>query len=247
MPSLPGVLDRLLERLSRLVPLVSLLAAGAVHAYLMSRTIPELPWAAGGLFAASVALTRLSLVFALLPALLTAYATPALMMVAVGESGAHDPLVWLALLAGPVVAASDWSRWHTPRLWTPLLATWAVVVAVTWPIIAGREIDFSLLAAATFDTPNGLVAPPPPLAAAAITGAAMKQLIGILWIDLLWKRFGADRVLRLERWVLAPLVISIIVGSIAGLYQRYVDSDWLSYWQWSDLGRSASLLGTLTL
>jgi O-antigen ligase len=242
MPSSPGALDRTLERLSRLVPLVSLLAAGAAHAYLMSRTIPELPWVAAGLFAVSVSLTRLSLVFALLPALLTAYATPALMMVAVGEAGAHDPLVWLSLLAGPLVASSDWSRWHTPRLWTPLLAMWALVIGVTWPIIAGREIDFSLLAAATFDTPNGLLAPPPPLAAAAVTGAAMGQLIGILWIDLLWQRFGSDRVARLERWILTPLVVSIIAGSTAGLYQRYVDPTWLSYGPWSPMGRSGSLM-----
>lgn len=242
MPSLPGVPDRLLERFTRVVPLVSLLAAGAAHAYLMSRTIPELPWAAGGLFAASFALTRLSLPFALLPALLTAYASPALMLVAFGEAGAHDPLLWLCLLAGPLVASSDWSRWHTPRLWTPLLAMWAFIIALTWPIIAGREIDFSLLAAATYDTPNGLLAPPPPLAAAAVTGAAMGQLVGLLWVDLLWQRFGADRLGRMERWILPPLVVSIVAASIGGLYQRYVDPTWLPFWQWQQMGRSASLM-----
>ena len=231
-----------MERLSRLVPLVSLLAAGAAHAYLMSTRVPELPWAAGGLFVASFAMTRLSLPFALMPALLLAYATPALMLVAVGEAGAHDPLIWLSLLAGPLVASGDWSRWHTPRLWTPLLAMWALMIALTWPIIAGREIDFSLLAAATFDTPNGLLAPPPPLAAALVTGAAMGQLLGILWVDLLWQRFGAERLGRMERWILTPLAISSVIGSVAGLYQRYVDPGWLPFWQWQQMGRSASLM-----
>ncbi len=158
--------------------------------------VPALPWAAGALFAASFALTRLAFPFALLPALLLAYASPALMLGAVGEAGAPDPLAWLSLLAGPIVASSDWSRWHTPRLWTPVLAMWALTIAVTWPIVAGREIDFSLIAAATLDTPNGLLAPPPPIAAATVTGTALGQLLGILWLDLLWQRFGTDRLER---------------------------------------------------
>jgi hypothetical protein len=208
----------------------------------MSRTVPALPWAAGALFAASFALTRLSLPFALLPALLLAYASPAFLLVAVGEAGARDPLAWLSLLAGPIVASSDWSRWHTPRLWTPLLAMWALTIAVTWPVVAGREIDFSLLAAATFDTSNGLLAPPPPIAASAITGTALSHLLGLLWLDLLWQRFGAERLGRVERWILTPLALSIVVASIGGLYQRYVDPNWLSSWQWPQLGRSASLM-----
>jgi len=221
---------------------VSVLSAGAAHAFLLSQTVPALPWAAAVLFAASLALSRLSLPFALLPALVTAYASQALILVAVGEAGTRDPLAWLSLLAGPIVAFCDWSRWHTPRLWTPLLAMWALTIAVTWPVVAGREIDFSLLAAATLDTSNGVLAPPPPIAAAVVTGTALSQLLGILWLDLLWQRFGADRLTRMERWILMPLALSIVVASIAGIYQRYVDPTWLPISPWAKLGRSASLM-----
>ena len=208
----------------------------------MSHVVPALPWAAGALFAASFALTRLAFPFALLPALLLAYTSPALMLGAVGEAGAPDPLAWLSLLAGPIVASSDWSRWHTPRLWTPVLAMWALTIAVTWPIVAGREIDFSLIAAATLDTSNGLLAPPPPIAAATVTGTALSHLLGILWLDLLWQRFGTERLERMERWILLPLALSIVVASMAGVYQRYVDPTWLPLSPWSELGRSASLM-----
>ena len=125
--------------------------------------------------------------------------------------------MWLALLAGPLVAASDWSRWHTPHAGLIALAAWAFVMALTWPIIARREIDFSLVAARTLDTPNGLLAPPPPTSAAAVVLAALGQLLGLLWLDLLWARFGADRLRHAERLVFLPLVVSIALACAAGL------------------------------
>ncbi|MGH9175701.1 MAG: hypothetical protein ACRD1H_15150, partial [Vicinamibacterales bacterium] len=208
-----------MERFSRLIVLISTLAAGVAHAFLVSHTVPAVPWAAAAALVLSFALARLSLPLALMPALLLTYAAPAVLMVGFGTtSAAHDILVWLALVAGPIVAASDWSRWHTPPSWTPWLVAWALVIAATWPIVAGREVDFSLVAARTFDTPNGIGAGPPPLAAARITHSALGQLVGILWLDLLWARFGGDRVGRAERWVFVPLVVSIALGSVAGLY-----------------------------
>jgi O-antigen ligase len=230
-------------RLSRLIVLVSILAAGVAHAVLVSHALPALPWASGVAFAVSFALTRLSLPLALMPALLLAYTAPAVMMVGFGATrGTHDILVWLALFAGAVVAASDWTRWHMPPAWTPWVVAWALVIAVTWPIVAGREIDFSLVAARTLDTPNGIGAGPPRLAAAAITLTACGQLLGVLWLDLLWARFGSERVARAERSVFVPLIVSIVIASAAGLYQRYVDLEWLGSPEWSELQRASSLM-----
>ena len=232
-----------MERLSRLIVLVSMLAAVVAHAWLASHAVPALPWAAAGAFVISFVLARISLPLSLTPALLAAYAAPAVMMVAFGSTaGAHDILVWLALLSGVIVASSDWSRWHLPPAWTPWGVAWALVIAVTWPIVAGREIDFSLVAARTLDTPNGIGAGTPAVAAAAITHAALGQLVGILWLDLLWARFGAERVGRAERWVFVPLVISSAIGALAGLYQHYVDATWLGVPEWMTVQRASSLM-----
>jgi hypothetical protein len=192
-------------------------------------------------FLIGVALTRVSLPVAMAPPLVTAYLAPALMTI-VGDRSRGDPLIWLALLGGVVIAASDWSRWRTPRSWTPWLAGWSMLLALTWPIVAGREIDFSLIAARTLDTPNGLRAGPPPLAAAAVTGSVLGHLIGILWLDLLWARFGRDRAARAERCVIVPLAVSALLVSIAGLYQHYADPAWLHVPVWLETGRAGSLM-----
>ena len=220
-----------------------MLAAGVAHALLVGHALPALPWASGGAFLVSFALARLSLPLALMPTLLLVYTAPAILMIAFGATPTtHDILVWLALLAGVLVAASDWSRWHLPPAWTPWVVAWALVIAVTWPIVAGREIDFSLVAARTLDTPNGMGAGPPRLVAAAITLAALGQLTGVLWLDLLWARFGRERVGRAERWVFVPLVVSIAIASGAGLYQRYGDVSWLVVAPWTELQRASGLL-----
>jgi O-antigen ligase len=230
------------ERLSRLIVLVSMLLAGAAHAALAGQVLPALPWAAAAAFAISFALAKASLPLALIPALLLAYIAPAVAMVTFGSPDYHHILVWLALLAGAVVAASDWSRWHTPQFLKAPLAAWAIVVAVTWPIVAGREIDFSTVAARTLDTPNALLGGPPALTAAWVTSVALGQLIGVLWLDLLWARFGTERLRRAERVVLVPLAISAAIASAAGVYQRYVDLNWLVVGDWPSLGRAAGLM-----
>ena len=89
---------------------------------------------------------------------------------------------------------------------------------MTWPIVAARELDFSLVAAHTYDTTSGAYDAPPRLAAAWISIVALSQLIGILWFDLLWARF-ASAVADAERLVIRPLIISACVGALASLYQ----------------------------
>ncbi len=232
-----------MERLSRLLVLVSLVAGIAAHAFLTAHTAPTPPWAPAAAFAATFVLTWLSLPLALLPPLLLAYAAPAVLMVAfVTAAPSHDVSLWIALLAGPIVAASDWSRWHTPPAWTPWVAAWTLVIAVTWPIVAGREIDFSLVATRTLDTPNGLGAGAPAAAAANVTHAALGQIVGLLWLDLLFARFGVSRVGRVERAVFVPLVISVAAAAAAGLYQRYGDLGWLGVAPWMEQQRAGSLL-----
>lgn len=229
------------ERISRLIVLVSLVAAGAAHAFFLGQSFAAAPWVAAVVFAMSFALARVSLPLALMPALVTAYIAPAILLVAFNVHDAHV-FVWLALLAGPIVAASDWSRWHTPPAWTPLVAGWAMVIALSWPVIAGREIDFSLAAARTLDTLNGLQTGPPPLAAASVTGVALAHLLAIAWFDLLWARFGADRVAHAERSIFVPLTLSSAVCAVAALYQRYVDPNWFMVEGFAAAGRASGLM-----
>jgi hypothetical protein len=229
-------------RLTKVMVLGSTLLAFAAHAWLLSPLHPWLWLVVAGAFGASLAISRASLTFGLVGPLLLAYTAPVVLMLSAGTPDYNLIVVWLALVAGPLFAGSDWRRWHTPAWWTIALVAWAVILALTWPVIALREIDFSLIAAGTLNTPNGLFAPAPPISAAGVVLTALGQLLGLLWLDFLWARFGVARLPQVERFILVPMVVSVAIASAVGLWQKWVDITWLSVSPWSDLGRAAGTM-----
>ncbi|HUE84676.1 MAG TPA: O-antigen ligase family protein [Vicinamibacterales bacterium] len=226
-------------RLTKVVVLGSTLLAFAAHAWLLSSQHPWLWWTVAGAFGVSLAIARVSLTLGLVGPLVLAYIAPAVLMISAGTLDYSLIVVWLALVAGPIFAGSDWRGWHTPGWWTIALVAWALILALTWPVIALREIDFSLIAAGTLNTPNGLFAPAPPISAASVVLTALGQLLGLLWLDFLWSRFGTARLPQAERFVLVPMVLSVAIASAVGLYQKVVDITWLSVAPWSEMGRAA--------
>jgi O-antigen ligase len=119
---------------------------------------------------------------------------------------------------------------------------WALILAITWPIVALREIDFSLVAAATLNTPNGLLAPPPATSAAGVVLTALGQLVGLLWLDFLWARFGTHRLAQADRIVFLPMVMSIALACAVALWQKTMDLTWLSVEPWPRLERASGLM-----
>ena len=232
---------RLLPDLSRLVVLVSAIAAALTHGWLASAR-PGIAPAAAAAFLITFAIARVSLVAAIVPVLLAAYVAPAVMFVAFGVSDYHTTLIWLAALLGPIVSQADVTTWHIPGRWRLPFVAWALVIAVSWPIAAGRELDFTLVAARSAELTNAGFAGSPRLAAAWIVIVALAQLVGILWFDLLWARFSGLRLQRAERFVLVPLVASAVLSGLGGLYQRIVDIHWLNLEDWSDLDRAGGLM-----
>ncbi|MGE3274265.1 MAG: O-antigen ligase family protein [Vicinamibacterales bacterium] len=230
-----------MERATRLIVTGSAIACGAAYAAVVAASDPRVSIAAAAAFLLTFGLSRWSLPLGLVPVLLTAYLAPALLMVAFGSVDYHYLVVWMAGLGGPVLGAGDHRRWHLPASWLPPLAGWALLVAVTWPIVAGREIDFSLLAYRA-DTPNGLLVGPPATAVAWILSVALGHLLGILWLDLLWARFGHHRLRRAERIVMLPLLASAVLGGAAALYQALGDITWLNPGDWPSLDRAGALM-----
>ena len=91
-------------------------------------------------------------------------------------------------------------RWHIPGRWRLPFVAWAlVIVAITWPIVAGRELDFTLVAARSAELSNAGFDRPPRLAAAWIVIVALAQMIVILWLDLLWARFSGRDLAKAEK------------------------------------------------
>ena len=107
---------------------------------------------------------------------------------------------------------------------------WALVIAVSWPIVASREIDFSLLAARTFDTMTSAYDAPPRLAAAWILIVALpadrdhlaRPAVGTILARL--KRF--------EALVIRPLM-PVRASARRGGVSSGVDLQWMNLSVWS--------------
>jgi multisubunit Na+/H+ antiporter MnhB subunit len=228
------------ERASRLIVLVSIALAVAVHAWLVHDQ-PGLATAAGVAFATSFTLARVALPVALAVAGATAFVAPALLWIAFGTSNYQQTIVWFAILAAVIVARADYGRWSVPRHWMPWLATWAVIVAVSWPIVAAREIDFSVAVASMGGATTPLLAAPPRVAAAFVAIFALGQLLAIAWLDFLWAHF-AERLDAFRRLVIAPIVSSAVLGSLVGIYQRFIDPTWVNPRIWANENRAGGLM-----
>jgi hypothetical protein len=132
---------------------------------------------------------------------------------------------WLAALAGATSGGCSWTEWRAPRGWRWPLMLWLVGVAISWPIIAGREADFSVLL------------PGDGVSFAILT--AISVMSAGLWLDtaLTWD------LPTIERRVGWPLVASALVAAAAVFYQSFVDLTWLNSEVWIRLQRAPGLMG----
>lgn len=230
-----------MERVSRAIVIVSMALAVVTHGWL-AHWQPAIGLAAIAAFVLTFAIARVSLPAGLAFVGATSYLAPALLSLAFNASDYHHMLVWLAAAAGPVIARADWSRWHVPRAWLIPMAGWALVVALTWPIVAGREVDFTVAGARTMMGAQGVFSAPPPVAAAFIVIFALGQLLAILWMDLLCARVALSDGTAFVRAAILPFVASAAIGALVGLYQALGDITWLNPTIWASANRASGLM-----
>ncbi len=142
-----------------------------------------------------------------------------------GPPGDFDLLMpWLAGLAA-VLAWPGRRPWHAEGLWGGAVAGWALVLALVTPVVAAREIDFTLAAAGS---PNdaGVV---------LLTGLA--QLVALLLFDWYW---GATANAR--RWTWTALLPGVAAAAALALWQQQVNPAFLSGEPWVALRRSSGTL-----
>jgi O-antigen ligase len=102
---------------------------------------------------------------------------------------------------------------------------WLLGVALSWPIIAAREMDFNSAAPA-----EGL---------GPVVLTALIVLTAGVWLDAIMSR---DRA-WIERWVARPLVASVVIAAAVVFYQAFVDISWLSSEVWIASRRAPGLMG----
>lgn len=150
---------------------------------------------------------------------------------------------WVAALvasAAPTFAGS----WQYPRPWRFALIAWALAVALTWPLVALRELDWmpsllwlrpSVYSTAAHGTSTAVF----------IARVAQVHLLGLLFIDWLFGRFGGTPAVGrpdFERTIVWPSVAAAIVGGAVAAYQGFVRLDFLATSIWPGLGRAGGTL-----
>lgn len=218
----------------------SVAVAAALLAWMGGRDWPWLPLVAAAAAVAGWAAGRAGFGGAVLAA---GYFVPVLFILVLRRF--YDPylLVWTVALLGVVLSRRPRSSWSVPHDWRAPLSLWALVIALSWPVVALRELDFTPeLLFFGRGIANSLVGGLPGEVVTWILSVAVANGVGLLWIDRLFADFHAVDLPRFERSVILPLGISAGLAALVGIYQALFDIGALSGGLWPQLGRAAGSL-----
>src|SRR5687768_1049722 len=132
-----------LSRAARLTVVGSAWAVLALGAWIGASLQPSLPAIVAAAFIATLLIARGWPRIAPAAVLLPACLHPALIK---ETAGIYDPVhasIWLGALLGAVIGLTGARDWSLPRIWRFTLAHGALCLALVWPIVAGRELDWT--------------------------------------------------------------------------------------------------------
>ena len=228
-------------RLTRLLVIVSTVAAAVVEGYLATPYAPRvfvIALSGFGLLLAAGARVR----GVALPVLMAAmYLTPAVLLVVNdGENFSLDT-VWLLPLLGVVLSGPGALDWSLPRRWQLPLVTWAMIVSIAWPIVFLREADFALWILPLARVSNTSIGIGPWEVGLHVVYIALAHNAGILFVDALCRWFGRDRE-RFRREVLAPFALAAAAACAVAFYQGFIDLAFLNRPFWTYMIRASGTL-----
>lgn len=166
------------------------------------------------------------------------FVAPAVLYLALGGRESYHRTMWLVPVATWLAVAAPTEGWSLPARWRPLLAGWALAIALSWPIVFFRELDFapSLLSASMS---NGVVNNRIWAWALSVADTALLHIVGVLWLDWLAARYRREQGRgALVRDVLLPAGGGLLVACTVGAYQAWVDLDWLTTPGWLQVRRA---------
>jgi hypothetical protein len=229
-----------LDRGSRLLVIISVAVALVLEVILGARAWPPLRLlvALSFIFAGIAARWRLRSTAGVVLAI--GILTPALFLRYVGHFEFSDNLVWTAGLFGVVAFSRPLSSWSFPTRWRAPLILWALGIALVWPIVVWRELDFTTALWSAYHMPNTGGGGSPPIVVAWVIDVSVAQALGLLWFDWLFATFPSERDFR--RAILPAVVAAASIGSAVALYQYFGDIRFVSGSVWVGFHRAAGSL-----
>ena len=133
------------------------------------------------------------------------------------------------------------SGWSVPARWRGALTLWALTVALAWPIVALREIDFLPAVWNQQFVATSATSGPLSLTVTWTLNVATILGVGILWFDWLFAAMAGDAG-RFRRFVLLPLAASAVAASAVAAYQVFGDLLFLNNGLFGGIGRASGTM-----
>ena len=230
-----------MEYATKRLVIVSMAAAIALETLIMARSWPELLPLTLGAFVLAAAVSLAFDAVGAAAVLLFAYLMPALIVAVHGKLLLYYGTIWSAAFLGAMVPRSVRSEWAFPGRWKAPLVLWAISIALTWPVVALREFDFTSALWNYTHLASSMVGGPPALAASWVADVAVTLGLGILWFDWLFLAFSHDEP-RFRRRILGALAGSWAIATAAGIYQLFGDMSFLNRGLFGALGRASGTM-----
>ena len=222
------------ERVAKIILIASTGLAMVGEVTIAVRYLPSMGWIVPAVAIGILVVARIRLDAAAWPVLGLTFVAPALILV--GASGFPAFYVlWYGALLGLIAADREVLRWHVPPSWRPPIACWALVIAFSWPVIVGRELEWDLAHLyrhAIVVTSTGGIARNE---VDWIFGVAATYGLGLLWLDWLFSVYTSEAEFR--RTILVPVIVSWTIAMLVGVYQLTIDPTLFALGFWVALRR----------
>lgn len=231
-----------MPQLTRAIVVASAVLAVLAEAYLATWYPPAWDiWVASAGLVAAAAIGHRFRAIAMPIVLSMLYLMPAILIAAgINENYSFD-YIWLMPLTGLALSGPGMQRWSLPSRWQWPLVTFAMLVAVSWPVVFMRETDFDL-AVLAMNPSNSSAGSSPLDTNMHVTYLAAVNLVAVLWVDALCRWYRDDRA-RFVREVIYPLAITATIGGLVAIYQGFVDMSFLNRGFWTYMLRVAGTHG----
>jgi len=231
-----------LARIVRLGLVASAAAAIALQTYLGARAWPHLIPLNATLLVLAVVSARWTPRVACWVVLLPAYVFPVIVLRVM--HGYDEALwsVWTSMLLGYIIGRAPLAGWALPPSWRLPLGFWGLSVAVSWPIIVWREMDFTpaLLGGSTTSVTH--IGISPAVESVWIAHVAATHLIGILWVDALNRNEVPRPDAPVAPRIVGPLLVSMGASAALALYQMYGHMDTLNAGIFASFSRASGAM-----
>jgi hypothetical protein len=170
----------------------------------------------------------------------TAMLSPAVLRAITSREGPVLDLFWMAGLSASLLRSESWSRWSVPERWRVPVGGVALTLALAWPVLLAREIEFDPRTLTDEGAINSWAMLTAPQVAAWLLFVVWTLLLGLLWLDSTCRELH-DTPDSFPR-VVHGIWIGTTIASLVAVYQGTIDLHFLSTPFWAARARATGTL-----